>query len=78
VVTGHGRLHSYTVARQATSPHFAGQEPQLLAIVELDEGPRLTTTLVDVAPEQVRVGVEVAPVFDHVDDGHTLLRYRPA
>jgi uncharacterized OB-fold protein len=77
-VSGRGRLHTYTVARQPTAPHFAGLEPQLLGVVELEEGPRLTTTLVDVDPEDLRVGLEVVPVFDHVDDEHTLLRYRPA
>lgn len=77
-VSGRGRLHSYTVARQATSPHFADQVPQVLAIVQLDEGPRLTTTLVDVEPEQLRAEAAVVPVFDHVDDQHTLLRYRLA
>ena len=46
--------------------------------VELDAGVRFTTTLVGVAPEAVRVGMRVAPVFDHGDDGMTLLRFRPA
>jgi uncharacterized protein len=78
VVSGRGRVHSFTVARQATSPHFANQVPQLLAIVELDEGPRLTTTLVGVDPSAISVDLPVVPVFDHVDDQHTLLRYRPA
>lgn len=76
-ISGRGRVHSFTVARQPTAPHFADQVPQLLAIVELDEGPRLSTTLVDADPDQVRIGDGVVPVFDHVDDEHTLLRYRP-
>jgi hypothetical protein len=77
-VSGRGRLHSFTVARQPTSAHFAGLEPQLIAVVELEEGVRLTTTLVGVDPAELQVGLPVAPVFDHVDDDHTLLRYRPA
>jgi uncharacterized OB-fold protein len=77
-VSGRGRLHTFTVARQATSPHFHGEVPQLLAVVELDEGPRLTTTLVGVEPAQISIGMGVEPVFDHVDADHTLLRYRPA
>jgi uncharacterized OB-fold protein len=63
---------------QATAAPFADEVPQIITIVELDEGVRFTTNLVDVAPEDVRVGMRVAPVFDHGDDGMTLLRYRPA
>lgn len=77
-VSGHGTVYTFTVGRQATHPAFADDVPQLLAVVELDEGVRLTTTLLDVAPEDVTIGMEVEPVFDHGDDGMTLLRFRPA
>ena len=71
-------VYTYTVARQATAPPFADEVPQIIAIVELLPGVRFTTTLVEVAPEDVRVGMAVSPVFDHGEDGTTLLRYRPA
>lgn len=77
-VSGHGTVYSFTVARQATHPAFAAEVPQLLAIVELDEGVRMTTTLVDATPDDLRVGLPVEPVFDHGDDGVTLLHFRPA
>ena len=77
-VDGAATVYTFTVARQATAAPFADEVPQIITIVELDEGVRFTTNLVDVAPEDVRVGMRVAPVFDHGDDGMTLLRYRPA
>lgn len=77
-VSGRGSIYTYTVARQPTHPAFAGEVPQLLAIVELDEGVRLTSTMVDVAPEDLRIGLRVEPVFDHGADGVALLRFRPA
>lgn len=77
-VSGTGTLYTFTVARQATAPPFADEVPQLLAVVELDEGVRLSTTLVGVEPGGIEVGARVEPVFDHVADGVTLLRYRPA
>ena len=78
-VAGTGTIHTFTVARQATHPAFGDEVPQLLAVVELDEGVKLTTTLVGTAPEALRVGQRVEPVFD---DGNgqaemTLLRFRP-
>lgn len=77
-VSGRGHIYSWTVARQATHPAFGADVPQLLAVVELEEGVRLTTTLVDTTAEQVSIGQPVEPVFDRGSDGLTLLRYRLA
>jgi uncharacterized protein len=77
-VSGGGTLYTYTVARRPTAPPWADSVPQLLAIVELDEGPRLSTELVNVEPEQIKVGMRVRPVFaDGGDDAVTLLYYEP-
>jgi uncharacterized OB-fold protein len=76
-VDGSGAVYTFTVAEQPTAPPFADDVPQLLAIVELTEGVRVSTTLVDVDPGAIVVGMPVAPVFDHGDDGITLLRYQP-
>lgn len=77
-VTGNGVLYTFTIARQPTAPHFADEVPQKLAVVELAEGVRLTTTLVNVDEAAIRVGMAVKPCFDQVADGITLLRYQPA
>jgi uncharacterized OB-fold protein len=76
-VDGIGTVYTFTVAEQATAPPFADEVPQLLAIVELAEGVRVSTTLIEVQPDAIRVGMPVAPVFDHGGDGVTLLRFRP-
>jgi uncharacterized protein len=65
--------------RRPTAPAFADETPQLIAVVELDEGPRLTTTLVNVAPDAVRIGMKLRPFFDdQAGQDITLLRYQPA
>jgi uncharacterized OB-fold protein len=81
-VDGFGTVYTFTIAEQPTAPPFVDEVPQLLAIVELTEGVRMSTTLVDVDPEAIAIGMPVAPVFDHGtnrDDhgGVTLLRFRP-
>jgi uncharacterized OB-fold protein len=77
-VSGAGTLYTFTIARQPTSPHFASEVPQRLAVVELDEGVRLTTTLVNVADADIHIGMRVRPYFDAASDEITLLRYQPA
>lgn len=80
-VTGSGTIHTFTVTRQPIHPAFADETPQVQAIVELDEGVRMTTTLVGVDPDgldpQAVIGRAVEPVFDDGPDGITLLRFRP-
>ncbi len=78
-ITGNGTVYTFTIARRATAPQFEDEVPQKIAVVELDEGPRITTTLVNVAPEAITIGMRVRPVFDDVPGaGVTLLRYEPA
>ena len=57
-----GTLYSFTVARRPVGLHFADAVPQLLAIVEWDEGPRFSTEMVNVDPADLRVGMRVRPV----------------
>lgn len=77
-VSGNGRLYTYTVARIPTLPEFTDEMPQLLAVVELDEGVHLNTTLVGTTPEALQVGMPVRPVFDERPGTVTLLRFAPA
>ena len=76
-VSGRGVLYTYTLARQPTAPHFADETPQQLAVVELDEGVRMTSTLVNVEPSDIVIGMRLQPYFDQVTDDVTLLRYQP-
>lgn len=76
-VSGNGTLYTFTIGRRPTAPPWAEDVPQLIAVVELDEGPHLTSELVDVAPEDVRIGMRLRPIF-HDEGEVTLLRFAPA
>jgi uncharacterized OB-fold protein len=52
--------------------------PYVVAIVELDEGVRLVSNVVDCPPERVHIGMPVEAVFDAVTPEVTLPRFRPA
>ncbi len=75
-VSGRASVVAYTVNVQQWIP---GSEPYLIGLVaiEEDERVRLTTNLVDVAPDDVHSGMEVEVVFDHHDDVYLPL-FRPA
>jgi uncharacterized OB-fold protein len=75
--SGEGVVYSYTVLRQATTPGFEAEVPYVLAIVELDEGVRMTTNVIGCSPEDVRIGMPVEVVFDDVSPEVTLPKFSP-
>lgn len=75
--SGRGTVHAFTVDRVGHDPAQRSRLPLVVAIVELDEGPRLTTNLVGCAPEAVRVGMPVEVVFEDLDR-ETLVLFRAA
>jgi uncharacterized protein len=78
-IDGSGTLYTFTVARRPTGPPWTDALPQLLAVVQWDAGPKISTELVGVEPSDIRIGMRVSPVFyDLPGAGITLLRYRPA
>lgn len=77
-VSGKGTVYSYTIAQAPTHPAFAEDIPYVIAIVELAEGPHLTTNITGCQPEEVRVGMPVMATFDNVTPEMTLVKFRPA
>jgi len=76
-VSGKGRVYSYTVIHQPAHPGFAADIPYVLAIVELEEGPRLLTNIVGCSPDEVKVDMPVTAVFDDVTPEVTLVKFKP-
>lgn len=77
-VSGRGKVYTYTVARRPTHPAFADRVPYVIAIVELEEGPRMTTNIVDCEPDAVRIDMPVEVTFRDVSDEVSLVMFRPA
>jgi uncharacterized OB-fold protein len=75
--SGHGVIYSYTIIHQNKSPEFVNDTPYNVAIVQLQEGPRMLSNIVDIDPAELQVDLPVTVVFDQVTDIITLLRFRP-
>lgn len=76
-VSGRGEVYSFTVVRRAAHPWFAERVPYVHAIVELEEGPRLTTNVVGCDPADVQVGLPVRARFEDVSDDVALVLFEP-
>jgi uncharacterized OB-fold protein len=75
--SGRGTIYSCTVNRRGDGP-YAGIAPYVLAYVELEEGPRVMTNVVDTEPELVEIGMPVEVVFHDTGHGSALPRFRIA
>lgn len=78
--SGRGRLHSFEIAHQILNKAFKVKTPVVLALVELDEGPRLLTNLVNVAPDpaKIRCDMPVEVVYEKLNDEFTVPLFKPA
>jgi uncharacterized protein len=76
--SGRGRISTWTVVHKAWFPAFAGDVPYNVVQVELDEGPRLTASVVGLPNDRLAVGLSVVIDFDDVSPDITLPRFRPA
>jgi uncharacterized OB-fold protein len=74
--SGRGRVHSYVVPHHPRLPAFP--EPYVVVLVDLEEGTRIVSNLVDCPPGSVRVGMPVELRVTRVDEELTLPLFRPA
>jgi hypothetical protein len=71
-----GILYTFSVAHHPTAPWFPADPPQVIAVVELANGVRLSTAIVDADLQRLSIGMAVTGVFEHREDV-TLLKFRP-
>ena len=61
---GRGTLASWSVVRRAVNPELKDAAPYVVAFVELDEGVRLFTNIVDAQLDVLRAGLRVRCRFE--------------
>jgi uncharacterized OB-fold protein len=61
--SGRATLHTFTVVHRTMTPELAEDCPYVLAIVELEEGVRMTSRVVDVPHERLRCDMPLAVTF---------------
>lgn len=76
-VSGNGVVYSFTVNRRPTGA-YREAGAVVIAYVELAEGPRVLTNLVEIDPARVRIGLPVRAVHQLTPGGAGLIRFAPA
>lgn len=75
--SGHGKLFAFNVHHWAFHPAFSEDVPYVYALIELAEGPLISSTIIGEQPTADDVGQPVEIVYeDHPDMRFTLPRFR--
>ena len=77
-VRGTGTVYSYVVQHRPATPAFIEDLPNVVAVVELDEGPLLLTNIVGCAVDAVDVGMRVEVTYVDASPDITLYPFTPA
>ena len=76
--SGRGTLYSFTICERAQSPDFEPDVPYVVAAIALEEGPRMTSLLVDTPLDQVRCDMPVQVTWQDVSDEVSMPYFRAA
>ena len=78
--SGKASLHTYAIVHRAPHPGFAQDAPFVVAIVDLEEGPRMPTNIVidDPTPENLQIGMALEVIFEDISDKIALPKFKPA
>ena len=74
--SGRGTVYTWVVVNRALHPAFAHDAPYADVVVEMEEGVRLLSTVVDCPPEELEIAMPVELTYDAVTEDITLPRFK--
>lgn len=74
-LSGRGTVYSFVVYHRVYHPAFKDKVPYVVAVVELEEGPRLISNVVGMPIDEVRCDLPVTVVYEEVRDGYLIPKF---
>ena len=74
--SGRGEIYSYVNFTTDRMAYPAMKVPYSVVLVELEEGVRLVSNMIDLEPDEVEIGIPVEVVFDDIEDYLTLFKFK--
>lgn len=76
-VSGTGKVFSFVTYHRLYHKGWDGELPYVVAVIELDEGPRLVSTVANCKADDVACDMKVKVVFDDVTPETTIPKFEP-
>jgi len=77
-LSGRGTVYSFTVYHRVYHPAFKDKVPYVVAVIALEEGPRIISNVVGIAVDDVRCEMPVTVLYEEARDGYLIPKFRPA
>ena len=74
--SGRGKIHSFTVIRRASDPQFADFCPYVVALIDLEEGPRMMANILGDDALEATIDAEVEVLFEDRGEGAKFPQFR--
>ena len=75
--SGKGKIYSYTVVHNNAPSAFRADTPYVVAVIELDEGVRMLSNIVQCDIEALQFDMPVTVVFETLNEDFVLPKFRP-
>jgi uncharacterized OB-fold protein len=75
--SGKGSVYTYAAMHQLYHPGFEPDLPYVVAVIELEEGPRIPSNIVGINKDDVRVGMPVEVTFEDIDAETSIPKFKP-
>lgn len=76
--SGSATLYSFSVVHQNDLPPFPERVPYVAAVVDLAEGPRMTTNITGCDRDELAIGMDLRVAFEQTADDVVIPVFRPA
>jgi uncharacterized OB-fold protein len=75
--SGRGKVLSRTIVHWSPNPAYAAESPYSLALIQLEEGPRMLSNLIGCPPDPIQIGMPVKVDFEQCGPEIMLPKFRP-
>jgi len=76
-LSGKGTVYSFTNVNYVYHKAFASEIPYVIAVIALEEGPRILSNIIKWKKEDLKIGMPVEVEFEDVTDQFALPKFKP-
>lgn len=74
--SGNGTVHSFSIVYRPLSKEFSPDVPYVVALIDLDEGVRMMSNIIECPLDEIHIGMKVQVIYEESHDGKVIPKFR--